>query len=191
MRQRRDSVTLSGEIARKVDTPSSLTIHQARRQAAAASVVVSDPLDVSYILRRRLRCCCCCCCWSLRDHLPPPTPSLLSYIPWDRRRAPTASVVVSDPSDASYIPRPPLTPPLLLLIPQACLPLPLLRRRCQFPGLVNILPPPPLETFTQACCLFCFLRRRLCRRRQVLRIIFLCRRLCHYRQFLKPVIAMQ
>ena len=50
MRQRRDSVTVSDEISRKIDSPSSSPLHWARRRAAAASVVVSDPLDASYIL---------------------------------------------------------------------------------------------------------------------------------------------
>ena len=49
--------------------------------------------------------------------LPPPTPSSSSYIPWACCRASTVSIVVSNPSNLSYNPRPLLTPPLLSLSP--------------------------------------------------------------------------
>ena len=56
--------------------------------------------------------------------------------PWDRCQAPATSVVVSDPSDASSIPRPPPTPPSLSLSPRDLLPLPT---------------PPPLLSIPWAC----------------------------------------
>ena len=52
------------------------------------------------------------------------TPPLSSYIPWACFRSPAASVVVCDPSDASYIPRVLQTPLSLSLSPQARFPLP-------------------------------------------------------------------
>ena len=55
-RQRQDSVTVSGTIARKINTLSSFPIHWGRPQSAAASVVVYDTLDASHILRWNLRC---------------------------------------------------------------------------------------------------------------------------------------
>ena len=73
-RQTQYSVTVSDEIARKINTTLSLPIHRARSWAAAVSDVLSDPLDTSYILCRRIRCRCC----SLCVHLPPPTPPLPS-----------------------------------------------------------------------------------------------------------------
>ena len=45
MRHRQDSITVSNAIAKKIDTPSLLPIHRARRQAASAFVVVFNPLD--------------------------------------------------------------------------------------------------------------------------------------------------
>ena len=62
------------------------------------------------------------------------------------------------------------------------------RRGRQFTVLVITPPPLPLETFTQARCLFCFLHQHLnlC---QVLGPIFLYRHLRCYRQLLRPVIA--
>ena len=69
-RQRQNSVTFSNPIARKINTPLLLPIHWACRQPAAASVVVSDPLDASSILRQ----CLCYRCCSLCYNLPPPTP---------------------------------------------------------------------------------------------------------------------
>ena len=69
-RQRRGSVTVTNTIARKINTLLSLPIHWGRCQSAAASVVVSNPLDVLYILHQCLHCCCC----SLCAHFPPPTP---------------------------------------------------------------------------------------------------------------------
>ena len=103
-RQRRDSVTVSNAIARKIDTPLSFPIHWARSLAAAASAVVPNPVDTLYILRRRLSSHC-------RFLLP-------------RHRAPAASVIVFDTSDASYIPRLPPTPPSSALSPQTCPPPP-------------------------------------------------------------------
>ena len=61
--------------------------------------------------------------------------------------------------------------------------------RRQFPGPVNKLPPPPLETLNQARCLFCFLCQQLRCRLRFLRIIFLYRRLPHFCHFLRPFIA--
>ena len=58
MRHRQDSVTDSNAISRKIDIPPLFPIHRARHLSAAASVVVSDPLDVFYILRRHLCCRC-------------------------------------------------------------------------------------------------------------------------------------
>ena len=49
--QRRESVTFSYAIARKINTPLSLPIHQARCQFVAASITVSDPSDASSIPR--------------------------------------------------------------------------------------------------------------------------------------------
>ena len=82
-----------------------------------------------------------------------------SYIPRSRCRAPAASVVFSDPSDALSIPCPPPTPPLSLLSPRARLPpltLPLLSSipwahkhtaasafRDVFSGASSLLIPPP------------------------------------------------
>ena len=106
-RQRRDSVTVSDVIARKINTMLLLPIHWARRRAAAASVIVSDPLDTSSILIRRLRCCCC----SLPAHLSLTTPLSSSYITWANRQTLTASVVVSDTLDTSFNPCPLATPP--------------------------------------------------------------------------------
>ena len=105
-RQRQDSVTVSNAIARKMNTLLSLPIHLGRHQAAAASVVVSDPLYASSILRN---------CCSLCARLPPLTPPSSSYIPWARCVSLAASIVVSYTLDASYIPCPPLTPLSLLL----------------------------------------------------------------------------
>ena len=72
-RQRRDSATVSNLKAKKINTSLSLSIHQARRQSAAASVVFFDPLDALYILRRSILCCCC----SLCGHLLPLTPTYM------------------------------------------------------------------------------------------------------------------
>ena len=110
----------------------SLPIHQARSQSSAASFVIFDPLDALSILRQLIRCRCC----SIFAHIPLPTPLLLSDIPRSRRLSPAASVIVSNPSDASRIPRylpttlllllsllsrlTLLTPLLLLSIPSAC-----------------------------------------------------------------------
>ena len=112
-RKRRDSVTVTNPIASKIDTLLSLPIHRACCRSAAASVVVSDPLYASSILRQCLHCRCC----SLCANLPRPTPPPLSYIPWVCCQSPAASVVVSDPSDVSSIPRPPPTLPLSSLSP--------------------------------------------------------------------------
>ena len=119
-RQIQDSVTVSNLKASKINTPLSLPIHQVRRRSAAASVVVSDPLNTLSILRRRIRFHCC----SLCAHLPPPAPMLSSYIPQDRRLSPAASGVVSNPLNASPIPCPLSTPPSQLLINLAHLTLP-------------------------------------------------------------------
>ena len=119
-RHRQDSVTVSNLKASKINTMLSLTIHQACSWSSAASVIIFDPLDASSILHRRIRCRCC----SLRSHLPPTMHLSSSYIPWDRRLAPAASVVVSNPTDALSIPRPLPTPPLSSLSPLACLTLP-------------------------------------------------------------------
>ena len=68
--QRQESATVSNAIARKMNTPLSLSIQMVERPPDAASVVVYDPIDTSYILCRRLRCCCSCLC----DHLSLLTP---------------------------------------------------------------------------------------------------------------------
>ena len=96
-RQRRDSVTGSNAIARKINTMLLLPTHRACRRAAANSVVVSNPLDTLYILCRRHHCHfvvfviiflrrrlrpCCRFLGPVADHPPPP---LLSPIPWTRR----------------------------------------------------------------------------------------------------------
>ena len=112
--QRQNSVTVSNPIA------STMPTQQDCRQSAAAFVVVSGHLDASYFLCQRLHCRCC----SLCTHLSLPTPPSLSYIPWTRCLDPTASVFVSDPLDASYIPCTLLTPLLFPLSPRACLTLP-------------------------------------------------------------------
>ena len=130
--QRRDSVTVSSAIARKIITLLLLPIHQARRRAADASIFVSNHFDTLSILRWILHFCCCSIC----AHLPPPTPPLSSYITRTRRQSPAASVVVSNPSDASPIPHslptptplslgtrdrlPPPMPPSSSSIPWAC-----------------------------------------------------------------------
>ena len=114
-RDRQDSVTVRNSIARKIYTPPSLPIHWYRRQSAAASVVVSNPLYTSSILFRRLRCQY----WIIRAHPPPPTPPLSLYIPRARRLSPTAYIVVSNPSDALSFPRPLPMPQLYLLGPWA------------------------------------------------------------------------
>ena len=62
-------------------------------------------------------------------------------------------------------------------------------RRCQYPDLVNIPLPPPLETFTWTHCLFWFLRWRLHCCRRDLGIIFLWQRLCCCSQFPRTVIT--
>ena len=70
-------------ISGKIDTPLSLHIHR-DCQPAAASVFVSDTLNALSILRWRL----CCSCSSICVHVPLPTPSSSSYIPWDRCQSP-------------------------------------------------------------------------------------------------------
>ena len=119
-RQIWDSVTVSNPVARKINTLLSLPIHRACRRSAAASVVVSNTLDAWSILLWRL----CCRYCSLCDNLPPPTTLSSLYITWARCLATAASVVVSDPLDAPYIPRPLLTPPLSPLSTRARLTLP-------------------------------------------------------------------
>ena len=105
-----------------------------------------------------------------------------------------------------------LPPPSLSLIPQTCCiflvlfwrlrgrlwfrrPV-LLYQHCrcccrQYPDPVNTLAPPPSETFTWTCCIFCFLNWRLHCRCRDLGIIFLCQRLRHGFQFIRPVISTQ
>ena len=134
--QIQDSVTVNNAISRKINTPFLLPIHWACRQSTAASVVFFNPLHASSILRRRLRSHCC----SLRTHLPPLSPPLLSYIPQASCLAPVASVIVSVPSDTPYIPRPLLTPPLSLLSPRSWS----RRRRRKYPDLISAPAPPPL-----------------------------------------------
>ena len=114
-RQRQDSVPVSNVIAREINTPLLFPIQWARRRSAAAYVVVSDPLEALSILRRLL----CFRCCSLCAHLPPPTPPSSSYISRACFLFPAASVVVSDPSYVSYIPRPLPTPPLSSLSSRA------------------------------------------------------------------------
>ena len=117
---RQDSVTVSNLKASEISTLLLLSIHRARRRSAAASVVAFDSLDASSILRRRIRCCCCI----LRAHIPLPKPPPSSYIPWARRLAPVASVVVSDSLYTLRILRPMPKPPSFLLSPMACLNMP-------------------------------------------------------------------
>ena len=80
-RQRQNSVTVGNLIANKINTMLLLSNHQAWRQSAATSVVVSNTLDALSILRWRLCCHCCCLC---------------AHLPRSRHLSPTASVVVSD-----------------------------------------------------------------------------------------------
>ena len=119
-RQRQDVVTVSNPIARKINTPLLFPIHRACCQSSATSAVVSDHLGFSFIFHWRL----CCHCCSISAHLPPPTPPLSSYISWACRLVPATSFVVSNLSDASYIPCHLPTPLLLLLSRWACLTLP-------------------------------------------------------------------
>ena len=171
-------------IARKIGTPLSLSIDPSCCWAAAASPVISNPLNAFYILCQRLHFCCwsivlvflCrrlrCCCGFLRPVIFPPSPPLLSLIPRTHRIFCVRCQRLSC--------RRGLLKPVFLRH----------RHRChgQFPGPVNTLPPLSPEMFTQARCLFCFLWWCLCRRR-FLRFVFLCRCLCPCRQFLRPVIA--
>ena len=175
-RQIRDSAIVRDAIARKIDTPFSLPIHRAHRRDAAASIIVSDPLDASSILCRRLRYLVIV--------------FMLVFLRWRLcRRRRFLGPVVKPPPPLSLSPIP-LTCCLFLVLRQRlhhrCWFLgPVFLRRChrrcrQFPGPINTPPPPPSETFSQEHRIFCFIRQRLRRNCLVLGIVFLCRRLSSF-----------
>ena len=168
-RQRRDSVTISNVIVKKINTPLSLPIiveplpppslspiiWMRRLSSADASVVVVKVFEII-----SLSWCLCCCRIFLGTIFEPPA----------------ASIVISDPLDKLSIPWPLTTPVIVADSSNRHR-----RRRFQVTGTINTPPPPQLETFTWERCLFCFLCWRLCCSCWVIELIFLCQHLhcCH------------
>ena len=156
-RQIWDSITVSNLKARKINTPLSFPIHRpivdllpppsssliswTRHLFSADASVVIFVVCVLIFLLRRL----CCCFRFLGPVAYPPPPLLLSPIPRTRR---IFLVLFRRLRRHRWVCGP-------VLLCQH------LRRCCQYPDPINTPAPPRLETFTQTCCISCFLNWRL------------------------------